>query len=130
MLEDLIMGSEAGSGAATVFSDSESSEVTVPSGTIEPLEPVERIYSEDAEYTDETIGGGDHADPFSGTNVDIFTEPTELIEEDFTDEERKEALEKREEQELVDQFIEGNLPEGKKKGAGKQKIKKFQLLFK
>jgi hypothetical protein len=118
-----------------VFMESESNAVEdmlreVPSGTVDPLEPVERIYSDVAEYTDETIGGGDHADPFSGTNVDVFTEPAELIEEDFTDEERKEAREKREEQELVDQFIEGNLPEPKKKGAGKQKVKNFFKKFK
>jgi hypothetical protein len=118
MLEGLIMGSEAGGGAATVFSDSENSEVTVPSGTEEviPYEPVERIFSEDAEYTDETITEqGDHADPFAGTNVDIFTEETELIEEDLTDEQREEAIAEREEQELVDQFIAGNLPEPKEK---------------
>ena len=82
MLEGLIMGSEAGGGLST-FSDEGSSEVTVPSGTEEviPYEPVERAYLPDAEYTDETITEeGDHADPFAGTNVDIFTEPMELEE--------------------------------------------------
>lgn len=119
-----------------VFMGSESNAVEdmlreVPSGTVDPLEPVERAYLPDAEYTDETITKeGGHGDPFAGTNTGIFSPTIELTEDAMTDEERKIALEKREEQELVDQFIEGNLPEPKKKGAGKEKVKNFFKNFK
>ena len=131
MLEDLIMGSEVGSDINNVGSGSGAkgeSQITVPSGTDEvtPYSPVDRIYSGDAEYTDETITeGGDHADPFAGTNTDIFIDPVVPYEKDMTDEERKEAIAKREEQEAVDQFIAGTLPEGYEVPKEKTKVGKF-----
>ena len=75
-----------GGSSTPVFMESESNAVEdmlreVPSGTVDPLEPVERAYFPDAEYTDETITKeGDHADPFAGTNTDIFS-PTIEVEE-------------------------------------------------
>lgn len=79
------------------------------------------------------------SDPFAGSSTPVFMDsddnavedmlrtvpPQTVTEDDMTDEEREAALAKREEQELVDQFIEGNLPEGKQKGAGKEKVNKF-----
>ena len=121
-------GSDPFAGSSTpVFIDSESTAVedmlrTVPSQTVDALEPKDRIDTSDAKYTDETITKeGDHGDPFAGTNLDVFSDDIVLTADAMTDEER----EKLEEDRLVDQFIEGNLPEGKKKGAGKEKIKKF-----
>ncbi len=124
-------GSDPFAGSSTpVFMDSEETAVEdmlreVPSQIV-AFEPKGRIGTSDAKYTDETITKeGGHGDPFAGTNLDVFSDDMVLTADAMTDEERKIALEKREEQELVDQFIEGNLPEPKKKGAGKQKIKKF-----
>jgi hypothetical protein len=121
-------GSDPFAGSSTpVFIDSESTDVedmlrTVPSQTVDALEPKDRIDTSDAKYTDETITKeGDHGDPFAGTNLDVFSDDIVLTADAMTDEERR----KLEEDRLVEQFIEGNLPEGKKKGAGKEKVKKF-----
>jgi len=129
-------GSDPFAGSSTpVFMDSEETAVEdmlreVPSQIV-AFEPKGRIGTSDAKYTDETITKeGGHGDPFAGTNLDVFSDDMVLTADAMTDEERKIALEKREEQELVDQFIEGNLPEPKKKGAGKEKVKNFFKKFK
>ena len=125
-------GSDPFAGSSTpVFMDSEETAVEdmlreVPSQIV-AFEPKGRIDTSDAKYTDETITKeGGHGDPFAGTNLDVFSDDVVLTADAMTDEERR----KLEEDRLVEQFIEGNLPEGKKKGAGKEKIKKFFKKFK
>ena len=122
--EDKKGSSDPFAGSSTpVFVEPESNAVEemlreVPSQTVDPLDPKERIYSEDAKYVDKTFDR-DQADPFAGTNLDVFSEPIVVEEPSMTDAQRENLEEER----LVEQFIEGNLPE--RKPTGKEKIKNF-----